>query len=164
MMDHIPLAADFCWACTRYHGEVNGLCDSEDFDWEDASHRFKICSFCHMSRFCSKRCHEHAWKAGHYKYLCKLNHALLSKSLRQQLRYKRAQWGPQRSRHVSMLSAIHCCRGLPFKFVLVPESIPCKHRGLPSSGVEARSLAEVCASLGCIGSCGTPLDAGNKSM
>ena len=46
----------------------------------------------------------------------------LGKTLRQQLRYKRAQWGPQRSRHVSMLSAIQCCWGLPFKFVLVPES------------------------------------------
>ena len=122
MLTRVPLAADFCWACRRYHGEVNGLCDSGDFDGEDASNRFKVCSFCNISRFCSKRCHEHAWKAGHYKYLCKLNHALLSKSFRQQLRYKRAQWGPQRSRHVSMLSAIHSCWGLPFKFVLVPES------------------------------------------
>ena len=120
MMTKVPLAADFCWACARYHGEVDGLCDSEAFDWEDASNRFKICSFCHMSRFCSKRCHEYAWKAGVYKYLCKLNGALLSESLREQLRYKRAQWGSQRCRHVSMLQAIHSCWGLRLKFVWIP--------------------------------------------
>ena len=128
MLTRVPLAADFCWACRRYHGEVNGLCDSGDFDWEDASNRFKVCSFCNMSRFCSKRCHEHAWTAGVYKYLCKLNHALLNESLRKQLRYKRAQWGPQRSRHVTMLQAIHFCWGLRFKFFLIPNSIPCNHR------------------------------------
>ena len=128
MLTRVPLAADFCWACRRYHGEVNGLCDSADFDGEDASNRFKVCSFCNISRFCSKRCHEHAWTAGVYKYLCKLNHALLNESLRKQLRYKRAQWGPQRSRHVSMLQAIHFCWGLRFKFFLIPNSIPCNHR------------------------------------
>ena len=85
-MARIPLAADFCWACTRYHGEV-----SKSFDWEDASNHFQVCAVCHMSRFCSKRCHEYAWKTKHYKYLCKLNGALLSESLREQLRYKRAQ-------------------------------------------------------------------------
>ena len=103
-MARIPLAADFCWACTRYHGEV-----SKSFDWEDASNHFQVCAVCHMSRFCSKRCHEYAWKATSYKYLCKLNGALLSESLREQLRHKRAQWGPQCSRHVSMLGAIHSC-------------------------------------------------------
>ena len=134
-MDSIPLAADFCWVCTRYHGDIHGLfcfacslyhlrtdgtCDDEDFDWENSANHFKVCGGCRVSRICSERCLEIGWREGILKHICKLNHALLSKSMRKQLRRTRARLGARRSRKISMLQAMHCCWGMEQWWLEIP--------------------------------------------
>ena len=133
-MDGVPLAADFCWACTRYHGEIHGMfcyacsryhrihgtCDEEDFDWENSANHFKVCGGCKVSRICSERCLETGWREGALKHICKLNHALLSKSMRSQLRRTRAQLGAPRSRTIFMLQAMHCCWGMQHRWWEIP--------------------------------------------
>ena len=82
-MAQVPVAADFCWGCCRFHGEVYGTCEANDFDWNDSSSKFKVCEKCHVSRFCSARCMKH------HAELCAMNRQLIGKSLREQLHHRR---------------------------------------------------------------------------
>lgn len=120
MMARVPLAADFCWTCTKYWSEVHG-CSLDDVDW-DAADRFQVCGGCHVLRFCSCRCQAQSWGEGNFgKQLCILNAALIGPSLRRQLAHRRTQWGAQRSRFIPMLTAIHDCWGLSVKWAAIPD-------------------------------------------
>ena len=119
-MAMVPVAADYCWACSRYYGEVDGECDSEYFDCDDAEDRFQVCGICRAARFCSAKC----CKTGHDNDLCAMNVQLIGKSLRQQLHHGRVKWGAQPSRHISMLQAMHYCWGLELKVVSMPDCWP----------------------------------------
>ena len=85
-MAQIPVAADFCWGCSRFHGEVYGTCEANNnFDWNDSESKFKVCEKCRVSRFCSARCMKKSYPAE----LCAMNRQLIGKSLRDQLHHLR---------------------------------------------------------------------------
>ena len=118
LMDSVPLAADFCWACGRYSGETNGMDPEGVLDY---SVHYRTCSRCKLSRFCSVECLQFAWcppatYCSNYKFLCNANQAF-SVEFRRELRCLRDSLSCHQSRSLSMLQAIHWCWGLKFKMV-----------------------------------------------
>ena len=79
-MDRVPVAADYCWGCNEFHGQVTGQSDDDQFDW-NAVTRFQVCQNCRVARFCCTRCLK-----THCKLLCSMNVQLIGNSLRQKLK------------------------------------------------------------------------------
>ena len=82
-MDRVPVAADYCWGCNEFHGQVTGQSDDDQFDWNAAT-RFQVCQNCRVARFCCTRCLK-----THCKLWCGMNAQLIGNSLRQELKRKR---------------------------------------------------------------------------
>ena len=116
LMDSVPLAADFCWACGRYSGE--STCIDPDGVLDHPVH-YRTCSRCKLSRFRSAECLQSAWcPPSNYKFLCKANQAF-SVEFRRKLRCLRDSFPcQQQTRYLSMLQAIHWCWGLKVKMVV----------------------------------------------
>ena len=83
-MGWIPVAADYCWGCNQFHGQIHSDFGADNFDWNNSVDRFQVCETCRVSRFCSARCLRTVTCI-----LCRLNAQLIGKSLRQQLQRRR---------------------------------------------------------------------------